>query len=60
MNQWTKGQSIFEYLLVITAILTVIIFVLGPYGPFTNAVQKVLDGAVGQIENMANSVNVIN
>lgn len=46
-----KGQQIIEYLLLFAVIVIVLVFFLGPAGPFRNAVNQAINITLEQIDN---------
>ena len=50
MNTKKSGQSVIEYLLLMTAAIAVFIVVLNPFGPVRDKVQRVMNVPVEQLE----------
>ena len=51
-----KGQSVVEYLLVITAVFVVLVVFLRPWGPFQGALNKTMNYSSNAMERTADDV----
>lgn len=51
-----KGQSTLEYLIMVTGVIVVLIFFLGPGGPFSQSFNKTLAYGTNGMEKMANKL----
>ncbi len=58
MRKNPKGQSAFEYVLMVAGVLVVLVVFLNPGGAFRGAVEKVMNNAVDSINLMVNSINL--
>ncbi|MFA5087409.1 MAG: hypothetical protein WC552_00070 [Candidatus Omnitrophota bacterium] len=56
----SKGQNILEYILLVVAFVLVVLYFLGPRGPFKRAVNDVLDGSIDQIDRMVHNITFDN
>lgn len=54
-----KGQSTFEYVLTVAAVLVVVVVFLNPGGAFRGVVEKTMNNAVDSINLMVNSINLL-
>jgi len=53
-----KGQSTLEYVLLVTAVIVVIIWlVVSPTSPFRNTLNSTLNSSIGGMETMAGRLN---
>lgn len=53
----TKGQSVFEYIILLAAVIIVLLVFLNPTGAFRFTVENVLNGTVDQLNTMVNAIN---
>ncbi len=49
-----KGQSTVEYIVLVTAVIVLLIYFLGPSGPFATAYNKTLQYGTNGMDNIAN------
>ena len=52
-----KGQSVFEYIILIAGVIVVFIVFLNPFGPFRDTVENVINGTVDQLNGMVNAID---
>ena len=52
-----RGQSVFEYIILLAAVIVVLIVFLSPTGPFRYSVENILSQTVDQFNNIVNSTN---
>lgn len=52
-----KGQSIIEYVLLVTAVVAVLILFLKPDGPFSKAYNATLTTGISSMQDMANRLS---
>ena len=56
MKKNKTGQSVIEYLLLVSAVIIVLIIFLNPSSFFRNTVENALNSSVNQLEDMANNL----
>ena len=57
----SNGQNIIEYVVLVVAVVVVFIIFLNPQGKYKAAIEnKLLDGAVKQLENTRNEIQFNN
>ncbi|MCB9771502.1 MAG: class III signal peptide-containing protein [Candidatus Omnitrophica bacterium] len=49
-----KGQSTLEYIILVTGVVVILIFFLGPTGPFQAAYNRTMQQGTNGMEDMAN------
>jgi len=58
-NQRKSAQSTVEYILLVTAVITVVIFMTGPNSIFQNRLTNTINIATNGMENLATNLTTI-
>lgn len=57
LHRKKKGQSTLEYIIMVTGVVVILIFFLGPTGPFQKAYNKTLEYGTNGMDDMANKLS---
>lgn len=56
LHRKKKGQSTLEYIIMVTGVIVVLIFFLGPGGPFATSFNKTMLQGTNGMESIANTL----